>query len=140
MKVENSIEIDRPVATVWRFFAVEHIRNHPRWDPDVRLEQVSEGPVALGTVVKRTVSRFDRVTEGSMECVRFDPEHAIQFAIQDGSMEMTGGADFVAETPERTRLTSWADIPGIDDTVAEAIKSLMHRSVVNMKELIESET
>lgn len=140
MKVENSIEIDRPVATVWHFFAVEHIRNHPRWDPDVNLEQVSDGPIALGTVVKRTVSRFGRVTEGSMECVRFEPEHAIQFAVHDGPMEMMGGADFAAVAPDRTNFTSWADIPGIDETVADAIRSLMHRSVVTMKELIETET
>lgn len=140
MKVEQSIEIDRPVATVWRFVAVEHIRNHPRWDPDMKLERVSDDPIALGTVVKRTVSRFGRVTEGSMECVRFDPEVAIQFAIHDGPTEMMGGADFVALAPDRTHFTSWADIPGIDETVAEAIKALMRRSVVNMKALIESET
>lgn len=140
MKVENSIDIDRPVATVWWFVAVEHIRNHPRWDPDVKLEQVSDAPIAVGTVVKRTISRLGRVTEGSMECVVFDPEHAIRFAIHDGPTEMMGGVDFVAMAPDRTHITIWADIPGIDETVADAIRSLMYRSVTNIKRLIESET
>ena len=31
MEIQVSKEIHRPVADVWRFYAVEHVRNHPRW-------------------------------------------------------------------------------------------------------------
>jgi hypothetical protein len=37
--------IDRAVADVFRFCAVDHVRNHPLWNPDLELEQVSEGPI-----------------------------------------------------------------------------------------------
>jgi hypothetical protein len=30
MDVQVSTEVERPVADVWRFYAVEHVRNHPR--------------------------------------------------------------------------------------------------------------
>jgi hypothetical protein len=30
MEIQVSKEIHRPVADVWRFYAVEHVRNHPR--------------------------------------------------------------------------------------------------------------
>jgi len=39
MRIEVSTTIDRPLAEVWRWYAVEHLRNHPRWDPDMGLEQ-----------------------------------------------------------------------------------------------------
>jgi hypothetical protein len=48
-KINVSTVIDRPVASVWRWYAVEHVRNHPRWDPLMELEQISEAS-ALGFV------------------------------------------------------------------------------------------
>ena len=73
MKVQVSIEIDRPVADVWRFWAVEHVRNHPRWDPDVELEQISEGSMGIGTKIRRRNTRWGTPVEGEMEVVEFDP-------------------------------------------------------------------
>jgi len=51
--VQVATEVDRPIADVWRFYAVEHVRNHPRWDPDIHLEQLSNGPIGLGTRIRR---------------------------------------------------------------------------------------
>lgn len=48
MKVEVSQVIDRPVETVFRFYAHDHVRNHPRWDPMMELEQISDGPSVWG--------------------------------------------------------------------------------------------
>jgi hypothetical protein len=31
--VQVSTEVNRPVGDVWRFYAADHVRNHPRWDP-----------------------------------------------------------------------------------------------------------
>jgi hypothetical protein len=35
MKVSTIIY--RPPEVVWRFYAVNHLRNHPRWDPKMEL-------------------------------------------------------------------------------------------------------
>ncbi len=48
---QHSQVIDRPIADVFHFFAHEHVRNHPRWDPDIKLKQVSDGPIAVGTII-----------------------------------------------------------------------------------------
>ena len=45
MKFVVSTEIDLPVADVWRWYAVNHVANHARWDPDMELTQISEGPI-----------------------------------------------------------------------------------------------
>jgi hypothetical protein len=51
VQVQVSETIERPVATVFRFYAHDHVRNHPRWDPDMSLEQITVGPIGMGTVL-----------------------------------------------------------------------------------------
>jgi hypothetical protein len=75
-KITASTVIDRPVADVWRWYAVEHVRNHPRWDADMELEQISEGPIGLGTPNPATNSHFDEPIEGEMEIVEWKPERS----------------------------------------------------------------
>ena len=134
MKVQVSLEIDRPVADVWHFWAEEHVRNHPRWDPDVELEQISEGSMGIGTKIRRRNTRWGTPVEGEMEVVEFDHEHAIAFSVHDANMDMRGRATFEAKGPERTLLTVTTDIPGLDDPSAnELITKGMQRSIANVK-------
>ncbi len=42
MRLDASIVIDRPVGDVWRFYAVNHVQNHP---------------TGLGTFIRRRNSR-----------------------------------------------------------------------------------
>jgi hypothetical protein len=44
MTIERSQIIARPPSVVFRFYAIEHVQNHPRWDPDMQLEQLTEEP------------------------------------------------------------------------------------------------
>jgi hypothetical protein len=37
VKVDLSEEIERPVEVVFRWYADDHVRNHPRWDPNIEL-------------------------------------------------------------------------------------------------------
>jgi hypothetical protein len=77
MLVEASTTIDRNVADVWEFYAVNHVANHPRWDETIELE-----------------------------------------------------AEF----------TIGGDIPGIEESTAEQIRTMMGKSVANIKALIESDS
>ena len=140
MKLEVSQVIDRPVADVWRFYAVEHVRNHPRWDPDMELEQVSKGPIGVGTVIRRRNSHSGTPVEGTMEVVEFEPERAMGVVIHDGPAETRGRVTLEAMGPNRTRLTIQADMLGLDESMRDVLTSLVKRSARNIKELIESET
>jgi uncharacterized protein YndB with AHSA1/START domain len=141
VKVQVSVEIDWPVADVWRFWALEHVRNHPRWDPDIELEQISEGPMGLGTRIRRRNTRWDTPVDGEMEVVEFEPERAIAFSVHDANMKMHGRATFETNDPERARLIVITDIPGLDDSAAnELITKGMERSIANVKTPVEAET
>lgn len=140
MRVEASTTIERPVADVWDFYAVHHVANHPRWDPTIELTATSDAPIGVGTVIKRKVERFGKVTEGTMEVIEFEPETAMRVRTEDGPMKIDGWALFQALGDQETTLTIGGDIPGIDDSVADQVRTMMGRSVTNIKALIESET
>jgi uncharacterized membrane protein len=132
--------IDRPVDKVFRFYAHEHVRNHPRWDPDIELVQVSDGPIGVGTVICRRNSRSGTPVEGTMEVVEFEPNRAMGMIIHDGPTEMRGRATFKAVSDHRTIITTIVEIPGMDESMDRSfLTSRLERSGRNMKQLMESE-
>lgn len=139
MHIEAATTIDRPVADVWEFYAVNHVANHPRWDETIELDATSEGPIGVGTVIKRRVNRFENVTEGTMKVLEFEPETVMRVRTQDGPMRIDGFASFRSVGEEKTELTIGGEIPGIDESMAEQIRAMMETSVANIKALIEYE-
>ena len=139
IRVQVSEVIDQPVATVFRFLAIEHVRNHPRWDPFMQLEQVTNGPIGVGTIIKRINSRSGRPVEGTMEVVQFEPDRAIGMITHDGPVEIHGRATFEAVGEDQTILTMHVEIPGMDESMASMMTSAIQKSLQNIKQLVESE-
>jgi hypothetical protein len=140
MQIEVSTVIARPVATVWDWYAVHHAENHPRWDPDLELEKDIDGPIGVGTVIRRRSTRFEIPTEGTMEVVEFEPERLMRVVTHDGSMTIHGFARFEEQGPGHAELTIGADFLEMDDSMKETIRPLMERSAATIQALIESET
>ncbi len=135
MRIEASQVIDRPPADVFQFVAVDHVRNHPRWDTKMELEQLSEGPIGVGTIIRRRHTRAGDPVHGMMECVEFDPPRAIGWLIHDGPVEMRGRMSIEPEGQDGSTLTISVDIPGMVNPldplpVAESLRRI--------KELIEA--
>jgi len=139
VKIQVSEGIDRSVADVFHFHAYEHVRNHPRWDPFMQLEQVSDGPIGVGTIIKRINTRSGTPVEGTMEIVEFEPNRAVGMVIHDGPVEMIGRATYEAESDDRTRLTVNVEIPSMDESMGSMLSSGIQQSLRNIKQLIESE-
>jgi hypothetical protein len=141
VKVDVSTVVDRAVNDVWRFYAVEHVRNHPRWDPDMELEQITDGPIGIGTVIRRRNTHSDTPVEGTMEVVEFDPERVMAVVIHDGPVETHGRVRFMEEGPSRTGITISAEFPDLDESSMDVsrLRTLMERSARNIKQLAESE-
>jgi hypothetical protein len=137
MRVEFSETIDRPPADVFRFVAVDHVRNHPRWDPLMELEQLSEGPIGVGTVIRRRHTHYGPLVEGTMEVVEWEPDRAFGMVVQDGPLEMRSRMSFEPEGEGGTRLTGTLEIPSATSPIDP---SPIQASLREMKRLIESET
>lgn len=86
VSVQVSEAIDRPAADVFSFYAVDLVSNHPRWDPNMLLEQVTDGPIGVGTIIKRVNSRSGQPVEGTIEVVGFELNNAMTMIIHDGSI------------------------------------------------------
>lgn len=140
MELEVSTVIERPVAVVWDFYAVHHVENHPRWDPSLELEATADGPIGVGTIIKRRATRFGTTTEGTMEVTEYEPEQVMRVETHDGPMTIHGFARFEALGGQQTKMTIGADIPGMDDSTADQVRPMMERSAATIKSLIEAET
>ena len=139
VNIEVSVVIDRSVADVFHFHADQHVHNHPRWDPYMQLEQVTDGPIGVGTIIKRINSRSGRPVEGTMEVVQFEPDRAIGMITHDGPVEILGRATFEAVGENQTILTMHVEIPGMDESMAGMMTSGIQKSLQNVKQMIESE-
>jgi hypothetical protein len=139
MNISASTDIARPVAAVWRWYAVDHVRNHPRWDPQMELEQVSDGPIGLGTRIRRRNHHFGEPIEGEMEIVEWDPERAMGVLIRDANTDTRGRVTFEAQGPSRTRLTIEAEFAGLGTADVEKLRPMIERTARNVRHLVEAE-
>lgn len=141
VQLQVSQVIDRSLNKVFRFYALEHVQNHTRWDPDIKLEQVSEGPLGVGTMIRRQNTRSGSLVEGSMEVVEFELNRVFGLIIRDGPVEMRGWATFEPVNDHQTKLTTFVEIPGMDESMDKSfLQGRLERSDQNIKSLIESET
>lgn len=139
MHGQYSHVIDRPISKVFRFIAEEHVRNHPRWDPDIELWLEEDRPVGVGTVIHRRNSRHGAPVEGTMEVVEYEPNHSMATVIHDGPMEIHGRIDFEAVNDHQTRVTTTVDIASMDESMTGFMASRLERSGTKQKQLVEAE-
>lgn len=140
LQFESSEVIDRPIDKVFRFYAVEHVRNHPRWDPDIELWLDSDAPIGVGTVIHRRNKRSGTPVEGTMEVVEFVPNRVVAMVIREGQAEMRGRTTFESINDNQTRITTIIDIPWMDEKADKTfMNSRLERSSRTRKQLMEAE-
>lgn len=141
MEISASKLIDRPVDAVWRFYAVEHLRNHPRWDPRMELWPITSGPIGVGSRIGRRHTRVGTPIEGTMEVVEFEPERAMAVEIRDetpdGPLEVRARATVEPAGRGRTRLTFTLTMP---ESAASMAPAMIEATLVRIKELVEAES
>lgn len=141
-----SREIERPVATVFEFVAVEFFDNYPRWSPEVReLEPLDGNTVQAGIRARQvrvdrgrrseTVFRVTQLEPGQR--VRFEaidrPDFAIEYAFEPlGSARCR--LDF---TFELRRLEMY--MRPFERLIRRAVHEGSENAVANIKALVERE-
>jgi len=135
MNLEVSKAIDRPPADVFRFVAVDHVQNHPRWDPLMQLEQLSPGPIGVGTVIHRRHTHGGAPVEGTMEITEFEPHRLMAAVVHDGPVEFRSWMT-IEPNGEGSIITIRVDVAGVAEPMDP---TPVDGSLARMKELIESE-
>jgi len=136
----HSQVIDRQLADVFHFYAQNHVRNHPRWDPDIELEQQTSGPIGVGTIINRRNHRSGIPIDGTMEVVEYEANRSIVMLIHDGPVEMYGRTTFEAVNPDQTLLTTFFEIPSRDENMVKNFLNVrLEESGKIRKQLMEAE-
>jgi uncharacterized membrane protein len=74
--LSNQIEIDRPVADVFRFIA--HVENTPKWQPAViESVQITEGPLRVGSQFREVATMMGRRVTTVCEVTEYVPERKL---------------------------------------------------------------
>lgn len=130
------------MSTVFHFYAHNHLANHPRWDPMMELEQISDGPIGVGTVFRRRHTHFGDPIEGTMEVVEFEDDKTMAVVIHDGDApEARGRMTCRPVGYNETKLTISAELPGVEESGdSSSLKAMIQITATNIKSLIESET
>jgi predicted ester cyclase len=96
--------------------------------------------MGVGTIIHRVNSRSGTPIEGTMEVVEYEPNKAIAMVIHDGPAEMRGRTTFEALNDNQTILTTFIEIPGMDDSMDKSfLLSRLERSGQLRKQLMEAE-
>ncbi|GJQ34067.1 MAG: hypothetical protein JETCAE01_00770 [Anaerolineaceae bacterium] len=140
LQFESSQVIDRPIDKVFHFYAVEHVRNHPRWDTDIELWLDDDAPLAIGTVIHRRNKRSGKVVEGTMKVIEYETNRVMAMEIYDGPAVMYGRTTFEALNENQTRLTTIIDIPWMDENADKTfLNSRLEHAAQLRKQMMESE-
>jgi Polyketide cyclase / dehydrase and lipid transport len=136
VKLDVSELIDRPPADVFRFVATDHVKNHPRWDPQMSLVQETPGPIGVGTTIRRSRSGGETPVEGVMEITEFDPDRSMRAVIRDRPMELRSLMTVEPEGEATSRLTFTIES---DDAPLDVMKESIMASLRRIKEMVEGE-
>jgi hypothetical protein len=136
VKLDVSESIDRPPADVFRFVATDHVKNHPRWDPQMSLVQETPGPIDVGTRIRRSRSGGETWVEGEMEITEFEPDRKMGAVIRDGPMEVRSLMTVEPEGDAASRLTFTIES---DDAPLDMMEEPIKGSLRRIKQLVEGE-
>ena len=144
MELENTTEIGRPAAEVYRFVATEHARNHPRWDPGIiDFTQVGEGPVAKGTEFTFARKMMGGRKPMKLQVTDLEPDRSMSFRVSGPmTMDMRMIVEPAGEQSSRLTFKGGGQISGPMRLMTPMIRSQMSKEIAKaqqrIKEMVEA--
>ena len=142
-----SITIQRPTEAVFKFISIEFFQNYPKWSPEViQLEQLTEGPVKLGTIARQVRVDQGHRSESKFQVNVYEPDRRLSFSGVSDPYRCTYELQkFSAETA--TQLCFTFELLEIqlfmrpfEKLIRTVIQDGSARTVRNIKRLLEADT
>lgn len=138
MRLELSEVVNHPISDVFRFYADDHLFNHPRWDHEMSLSLATDGHVGIGTIFHRRHTHFGEAVEGTMKVIEFERDERFGVAIDDGFGEFYGRLGFEEVGEGTTRVSAVVDVPDMDDSAdSTLLREIATRWLHNTERLID---
>ncbi len=138
--------IECPASMLFQFLGAELFENYPKWSPEVKeLEQITPGPVKVGTEGRQVRLDQGRRTESKFKISAYEP--GVRLTLVGVSDPFRCTYELQAINPEQsTKLTFSFELLEIltimrpfEALVRVAIKDGAERTVQNIKRLVETE-
>lgn len=138
--------VECPAREIFRYLGEGLFQNYPKWSPEVKeLEQITPGPVKLGTEGRQVRVDQGRRTESKFKISTYEP--GVRLTLIGMSDPFRCTYELQAINPEHsTKLTFSFELLEIlaivrpfEGLVRVAIKDGAERTVQNIKRLVEAE-
>ncbi len=142
LKVEHSVNIDRPVEEVWAY--IKDPRNDTEWQSMiVEAVKVSEGPMGVGTVEHITAKVLGRRFDTTFEVTEYEPNKRSRIKSTSGPLAYTG--TYEVERADGGTRFMWATEgdPGgffkvAEPLVVRVISRQVQADLATLKDLLET--
>ncbi|HKY54532.1 MAG TPA: SRPBCC family protein [Anaerolineales bacterium] len=134
--------IDRPVKDVFAFVA--NLNNMPKWNSAVvNVQQITPGPVDVGTKFKSVGEMMGRRIEGEVQVKVYEPDTKTGFQMQAGPVQVNVTIMFKpVGTGTKVSLNAQGNPGGLfklaEPVMAGRVKSLMEENLARLKSTLES--
>lgn len=131
---------------LFKYLGEDLFQNYPKWSPEVQeLEQLTPGPVQLGTLGRQVRLDMGRRSESRFKIFTFEPDVRLVFAGVSDPFRCTYELQDM-NSEESTKLTFSFELLELlvvmrpfEGLVRSAIKDGAERTVQNIKRLVEAE-
>jgi carbon monoxide dehydrogenase subunit G len=133
--------IDRPVKDVFAF--VTNLNNMPKWNSAVvSLQQVTPGPMDVGTKFKSVGEMMGRRIEGEVQVTSYEPDSKTGFQMNAGPVQVNVTIAFkTVGTGTKVSLNAQGNPGGLfklaEPVMAGRIKSMMEDNLARLKSILE---
>ena len=141
INLDLSTLIDRPVKDVFAF--VTNPSNMSKWNSAVvSMQQITPGPVGMGTKFKSVGEMMGRRIEGEMQVVAFEPDSKYGFQMNAGPVQVNVVLNFkTVGTGTKLSLNAQGNPGGLfklaEPVMAGRVKVLMEENLVRLKSVLE---
>ena len=141
INLDFSALIDRPQKDVFAFVADPN--NMSKWNSAVvSLEQVTPGPVAVGSKFKSVGEMMGRRIEGEMQVTAYEPDSKCGFQINAGPMQVNITLNFkTVGTGTKVNLNAQGNPGGLfklaEGVMTGRVKTMMEENLARLKTVLE---
>lgn len=141
-KIEQSATIERPVEQVWDF--LHEPKNDPIWQTSiVESQQLSEGPVGVGTRMREVRHFLGKRFEVGYELTEYEPARKSSVKVISGPIPFSGS--YILEPVDRaTRVTMTGELEAhgffklAEPVFARMARRELESSLGHLKDLLEA--
>jgi len=133
--------IDKPVKDVFAFVA--NLNNMSKWNSAVvSLQQITPGPIGVGTKFKSVGEMMGRRIEGEVQVTAYEPDTKTGFQMQAGPVQVNVTIAFKpVGTGTKVSLNAQGNPGGLfklaEPVMQGRVKSLMEENLARLKSVLE---